>query len=144
MIPKAQFLCTGARSNLRESLGWSRKKLYCFSSQRETRWAPANKIYVYQPQRTWCRFYNSGLGVRSLTNSGLQSFNLPSGCPPLLMTFSGPSKLASDVSLTLPALISNSWNLPFGTQGRSWRLGSCLEETGGKRASWPGAPKKHH
>ena len=34
------------------------KKLYCFSSQRETRWAPANKIYVYQPQRTWCGFYN--------------------------------------------------------------------------------------
>ena len=96
---------------------------------------PPPRILEIKAKISRGRFYDSGLRVRSPTNSGLQSFNLPSGCLPLLMTFPGPSKLASRVSLTLPPLISNSWNLPFGTQGRSWRLGSCLEETGVKSAS---------
>ena len=56
------------------------------------------------------------------------------------MVFSGymPSSL---VPLILPQvvswlpLISNCSKLPFVTQGRSWRLESCLPETGNKKAS---------
>ena len=35
--------------------------------------------------------------------------------------------------LAAPPLISNSWNPPFGIQGRSWRLESCLQETGDEK-----------
>ena len=34
--------------------------------------------------------------------------------------------------MAAPPLISNCWNLPFGTQGRSWRLEPCLQEPGQK------------
>ena len=51
----------------------------------------------------------------------------------ILMSFSGPFNLASGGFLTAPPLINNSSNLPFGTQGRSWRLESCLQETGDKK-----------
>ena len=40
----------------------------------------------------------------------------------ILMSFSGPFNLAPGGSLAAPSLISNCSNLPFGTQGRSWRL----------------------
>ena len=48
----------------------------------------------------------------------------------MLMSFSGPLNLASGGFLTAPPLLSNCSNPPFGTQGRSWRLESCLQEPG--------------
>ena len=50
----------------------------------------------------------------------------------ILTSFSGPFNLASGSFLAAPSLISNCSNLPFGTQGRSWRLESCLQEMGDK------------
>ena len=49
------------------------------------------------------------------------------------MSISGPFNLASGDLLSTPPLISNSLHLPFGTQGRSWRLESCLQEMGDKK-----------
>ena len=51
----------------------------------------------------------------------------------ILISFSGPFNLALGGFLAVPPLISNSWNPPFGIQGRSWRLESCLQETGDKK-----------
>ena len=60
----------------------------------------------------------------------------------ILMSFSGPFNLASGRFLAASPLISNYLNLPFGTQGRSWRLESCLQEMGDqKEAPCPGAPQ---
>ena len=42
--------------------------------------------------------------------------------------------------MAAPPLINNCSNLPFGTQGRSWRLKSCLQEMGDKKASMSGSP----
>ena len=39
-----------------------------------------------------------------------------------------------------PSLISNCSNLPYGTQGRSQKLESCLQETGDRKASILGNP----
>ena len=58
----------------------------------------------------------------------------------ILMSFSGPCNLALGGFLAALPLISNCLNLPFGTQARSWRLESCLRETGDKKASVPGSP----
>ena len=41
-----------------------------------------------------------------------------------LMSFSASFNLASGGFLAAPPLISNGLNLPFETQGRSWRLES--------------------
>ena len=57
------------------------------------------------------------------------------------MSFSGPFNLASGGFLGAPPLISNCSNMPFGTQGRSWRLETCLQEMGGKKPPCPGAPQ---
>lgn len=65
-------------------------------------------------------------------------------CLPVLMSFCGPFNLASGSFLASPSLISNSLNLPFGIQSRSWRLKSCLWKagTGGtKSLSYPGTPQ---
>ena len=51
----------------------------------------------------------------------------------IFISFSGPLNLALGGFLAAPPLISNSWNPPFGIQGRSWRLESCLQETRDKR-----------
>ena len=51
----------------------------------------------------------------------------------ILMSFFGPFNLASGGCLAALPLISNCSTLPFGTQGRSWRLESCLQETGDKK-----------
>ena len=79
-------------------------------------------------------FYNSGSKAgKSLTRSGceqgLHFLNLISGGRLLiLISFSGPFNLASGGFLAAPPLISNCLESPFGTQGRSWRLESCLQE----------------
>ena len=59
----------------------------------------------------------------------------------ILMSFSGPFNLASGGFLATPPLIANCSHLPFGTQGRSWRLESCLQETGPKGPACPGFPQ---
>ena len=59
------------------------------------------------------------------------------GQSPILMSFSGPFNLASGGFLAAPPLICN---LPFGTQGRSWRLESCLQEMEDKNSSILGNP----
>ena len=60
----------------------------------------------------------------------------------ILRSFSGPFNLASGGLLAAPPLISNCSNLPFGTQGRSRRLESCLQEMRDKkRPQGPGAPQ---
>ena len=41
----------------------------------------------------------------------------------------------------LSSLISNCSNLPFGTQGRSWSLGSIPKKWGTERFLCPGAPQ---
>ena len=51
----------------------------------------------------------------------------------ILMSFSGPFNLASGGFLAAPSLISNCLNPPFGTQHRSWRLESCLQEIGDQK-----------
>ena len=108
------------------------------------------------PSKTMCPnqggfdegFYNNGSKMGSLTRlggeQGLQSLNLISGGLLILMSFSGPFNLASDGFLAAPLLISYCLNLPFGTQGRSWRLESCLQEMGDKRASVTGSPTGPH
>ena len=76
----------------------------------------------------------------------VQALNLVSGGLLILMSFSAPFNLASGGFLATPPLISNRSNLPFGTQGRSWRLESCLQETGDKKkkASVPRTPTRPH
>ena len=60
----------------------------------------------------------------------------------ILRSFRGPFNLASGGFLAAPPLISNCLNLPCGTQGRSWRLESCLQEMGDKkRPPCSGAPQ---
>ena len=54
----------------------------------------------------------------------------------ILRSFSGPFHLASSGFLAAPPWISSCCNLPFGTQGRSWRL----QETGDQKASVLGSP----
>ena len=49
------------------------------------------------------------------------------------MSSSGPFHLASGDFLAVP----NSLNLPFESQGRSWRLESCLQEMGDRKAWEP-------
>ena len=50
-----------------------------------------------------------------------------------------PFNLASGDFLAAPPLISNCFGPPFGIQGKSWRLESCLPERGDQRAPTPGA-----
>ena len=83
-------------------------------------------------------FYNSGSKVGFLTRleweQGLHS--VISGVTLLiLMSFSVPFNLMSGDFLTAPPL-----NLPFGTQGRSGKLESCLWEMGDRKASMPWSP----
>ena len=100
------------------------------------------------PQKTMCPnprefdegFYNSGSRVGSLTRlryvQGLPSFHLSqmvSGGLLILRRVSGPFNLASGGFLAAPPLISNCSHQPFGTQRRSWRLESCLQELGDKK-----------
>ena len=111
----------------RQSFGWSRKEyLYCFARQRETRQAPALETYVSQPREFGEEFYDCdsrvGLLIRLGCVQGLHSSNWSQVI--FLMSFSGSFNLASDVFLAAPPLINNCSYLPFGTQGRSWRLGS--------------------
>ena len=58
----------------------------------------------------------------------------------ILVSFSGPFNLASGGFLGASSLISNCSHLPFGTQGRSWRLGSHLKEMRGQKAFMPRSP----
>ena len=58
----------------------------------------------------------------------------------ILMRFSGPFNLASSGFLAASPLISNRSNLSFGTQGRSWKLESCLQEMRDRKASMPRSP----
>ena len=55
------------------------------------------------------------------------------------MSFSGPFNLPSDGLLAAPPMISNCSNLPFGTQGRSYRLETVpyKQERGDRKASMP-------
>ena len=53
---------------------------------------------------------------------------------------SSPFNFASGGFLAGPPLITNCLHLPFGTQGRSSRQESCLQETGAKKASVPRSP----
>ena len=62
------------------------------------------------------------------------------------MSFSGPFYLASGVwwfvclfvcLFFASFLISNSSDLPFGNQGRSWTVKSCQQEMGYKKTSLP-------
>ena len=41
-------------------------------------------------------------------------------------------------------LVSVLEKLPFGTQRRSWKLDSCLQEMGDRKASVPGSPTGPH
>ena len=50
------------------------------------------------------------------------------------------SHLAPGGFLAAPPWLATVQNLPFGTQGRSWRLESCLQEMGDKKASVPRSP----
>ena len=52
--------------------------------------------------------------------------------------------LASGAFLAAPLLISNCFNLPFGTQGRSRRLESCLQAIGDRKASMPESPTESY
>ena len=94
-------------------------------------------------------FYNSGSRVGSLTILVC----VCRACTPLissqvvglliLMSFSGPFSLASGGFLAaLPLISICSLNLPFGTQGRSWRLESWLQETGDKKSLQAGEPHR--
>ena len=58
----------------------------------------------------------------------------------VLMSFFDPFNLALSGFLAASPFISNCSNLPFGTQGRSWRLESCLQELGERKASMPESP----
>ena len=81
-------------------------------------------------------FYSNGSRVGLLIRlgcvKGLHPFNLISGGLLILMSFSGSFNLASGGFLSAPPLslhplpspTSNQLNLPFGIQGRSWRLES--------------------
>ena len=76
-------------------------------------------------------FYSNTSRVVLLTRlgyvQGLHSLNLVSSC-----------------FLAVPPLISNCSSPPFGTQGRSWRLESFLQEMGDKKASVPESPTGPH
>ena len=58
-----------------------------------------------------------------------------------LMSFSDFSPLDSGDSLAVPPLISNCLNLPFGTQGRSWRLESAPYKQGAGNRGEPRSPR---
>ena len=63
------------------------------------------------------------------------------GRSPNLDELLSPINLASGGFLAVPPLISKCSNVLFGTQERSWRLESCLQETGDKRPPCLGAPQ---
>ena len=94
------------------------------------------------PSKTICpnpggcdeEFYSNSSRVRLLTRLGCVQGLL------ILMTFSGPFNLASGDFLAAPPLISYCSHLPFGTQERSWRLESWVQEMGDKKASMPRSP----
>ena len=97
----------------------------------------------------WSGVFNKDQGGNSLTFFFLlQSFRRVGvltrlGCVQgllILRSFSSPFNLASGGFVAAPPLISNCSNLPFGTQGRPWRLESCLQEMGDKKASVSGSP----
>ena len=141
MMLKSQPLCTGAEMNLRDRvLGAAEKNSFIALPSKG---GPSGLL----PSKTMCpnlggfdeEFYSNSSRVGLLTGFGcvqdLWCFNLVSGglCLLILMSFSGPFNLASGGFLAAPPLISNCLNLPFGTQGRSWRLEFCLQETGDKK-----------
>ena len=70
--------------------------------------------------------YKDTLGAGLLTRLGCVQGLRWSVFLLILRSFSGPFNLASDGFLAAPSLISNCSNPPVGTQGRSWRLESCL------------------
>ena len=105
-------LYTGAKSNLRESFGWSRKEQLYRHAKEDTVGSCLKKLCVPTQEdlmksfiaivQGWCcEFQMVGLLI--------------------LMPFSCPFNLASS-GLAAPLLISNCLNLPFGTWGMSWRL----------------------
>ena len=57
----------------------------------------------------------------------------------ILISLSGPFNLALHGFMAAPSLINICSNLPFRTQGRSWRLEFCPQEMGDQRASKPEA-----
>ena len=58
------------------------------------------------------------------------------------MSYSDPFNPASGGFLGAHPLMSNCSSLPFGTQGRSQRLESCLQEMENKKASGACEPRK--
>ena len=59
---------------------------------------------------------------------------------PILMSFLSSFNLALACLLAAPSWISNYSNLPFGTQRRSGRLNSYLQEIMDTKTSMPGSP----
>ena len=102
-------------------------KLYYFARQRGTQWAPALENCVSQPGRIYWGFYNNGSKVGSLTRSGCEQ-----GFTPFI--------LSRVVSWLLFPWLATVRICPLEL-GKSWRLQSCLQEMGDKRASRPGAPQ---
>ena len=138
-MPKGQPLYTGTESNLRDRvLGEVEKNSFIALPGK----GGHSRLL---PRKTVCphlggfdvEFYSSssrvGLLIRSGCVQGLLSFTLISGN--FLMSFSGPFNLASGGFLAAPPLISICSDLPFGTQGRSWRLESVpyKQENGGQK-----------
>ena len=138
---KAWPLCTSAESNLRDRvLGEVEKNGFVALPGKGGQGG-------LLPSKTMCpnlggfdeEIYSNSSRVGLLTRlgceQGVQVVSLL-----ILMSFSGPFNLASGGFLSAPPLTSNFSNLPFGTQGRSWRLEPCLQETGDKKASMPRSP----
>ena len=123
-------LCTGAESNLEvRVLGEVEKDSFIAlpGTVGHSRLLP-RKTVCPNPGEFGEEFYSNDSRVGLLTRLGSQVVGLR-----ILRSFSGPFNLASGGFLAAPPLISNCSHLPFGTQGRSWRLESCLQETGDKK-----------
>ena len=157
LMPKAQPLCTSAESDLGDRvLGEIEKNSFLALPGKggHSRLLPSKTVRPNPGgfgEECYSSSSRSRLLVRIRVCAGLYAFNIISGGLLTLMSFSGSFNLASGGFLAvpplflhpLPSLISNYLNLPFGTQGRSWRLESvpCKQVTGHRKASMPRSPR---
>ena len=141
LMRKAQLLCTLVRNGISETefwVTWKRRALLRCQAKGDTVGSCLRKLCV-PTQEDLMRSFMTILPKGGVADKGRVCAGSQVVALRILMSLSGPFNFASGGFLAAPPLISNCSTLPFGTQGRSWRLESCLQEMGDqkKEASMP-------
>ena len=123
MMQKTHPLCTGAKLNLRDSFGWSRKKwLYCFARQRGTQFSSVqllSRVWLFgTPWITTCQAslsitnFRSSLRFMSI-ESVMPSSHLILCCPLLLLPPIPPNIRVFSNESTLCMRWPKYWSFSF-------------------------------